>query len=300
MEGQRLHDRRNRDVWALARRQHWVITRQRLLSLSFGAREIERRITAGRLHPVHAGVYAVGRRELSRRGEMMAAVLACGEGAVLSHRSAAELWGIGPPMPLEVTVPSTRNPRRPGIRIHRRAVEPKHIAHQDAIPVTTPALTLVDLTPRLPKDDVEKAVNEADRLDLIDPERLRREVEAMRGMRGAPRLRHILDRRTFTLTQSTLERLFKAISHRAGLPTPVTQEKLNGYWVDFWWPDLGLVIETDGLKYHRTPAQQARAYRRDRAYLAAGLTPLRFSHEEVKYDPAMVEAELRRTLKRLA
>lgn len=294
MEPQRTQDLA-RAVWTLARSQHWVVTRGQLLDLGWHPDAIKHRVAAGRLHAVHTGVYAVGRRDLSRLGQLMAAVLACGEGAALSHRSAAELWGIGFPGSVEITVPAGRTPKRPGIKVHRRHLNPAHTTCRHSIPVTRVAQTLVDMASYLPKDHLERAVNEADRLDLIDPEALRRSLEGHKCETGVTKLRTLLDRRTFTLTDSQLERRFRPIAHAAGLPPPLTQQWLNGYRVDFYWPELALVVETDGLRYHRTPAQQARAYRRDQTHQRAGLLPLRFSHAQIADERRYVEATLRDT-----
>jgi very-short-patch-repair endonuclease len=103
----------------------------------------------------------------------------------------------------------------------------------------------------------------------------------------------------FTLTDSELERLFMPIARRAGLPDPVTQAQLDGFRVDFYWPELGLVVETDGLRYHRTPFAQARDLRRDQAHLAAGRTPIRFSHAQVVHQPGYVERTLREVVERV-
>jgi very-short-patch-repair endonuclease len=121
----------------------------------------------------------------------------------------------------------------------------------------------------------------------------------MRGQRGVGVLRRVLDRHTFVLTDSELERRFVPIARRAGLPRPKTQAVVNGFRVDFFWPQLGLVVETDGLRYHRTPAQQAADRVRDQAHIAAGLMPLRFTHAQVSYETAHVEATLRATALRL-
>ena len=230
----------------------------------------------------------------------MAAVLACGECATLSDGSAAELWCVRPWARLiEVTVPARRNPRVPGVRIHRRDLPVSDTTLYRAVPVTKPACTLVDIAHDLSVAQVERAVNEADRLDLIDPEGLRRALDGIRGRRGAPKLRRILDRRTFTLTDSELERRFNLIAKAAGLPRPQTGGKVNGFKVDFYWPDLGLVVETDGLRYHRTPAQQAAALRRDQAHFRSGLTPLRFSHAQVAYESEYVRESLEDMARRL-
>jgi len=292
MDPQRTQDVA-RTAWTLARRQHFVVSRRQLLGLGLSPEAIKHRVAVGRLHQVHMGVYAVGRRDLARTGELMAAVLACGAGAVLSHRSAAELWGLGPRVAFEVIVPPVRTPKRPGITVRRRELAADHADRRSGIPVTTPPRTLVDIAPFVTRDDLERAVNEADRLELIDPERLRESLEGLGGTRGAAKLRTLLDRRTFTLTDSALERRFRPIVRAAGLPEPLTQHWVNGYRVDFFWPALRLVVETDGLRYHRTAAQQARAHVRDHAHLAAGLQPLRFTHAQVAYDSAHVEAMLR-------
>jgi len=290
----------SRALWELARRQHGVISRRQLLAAGLTEKAIKHRVASGRLHPWHAGVYAAGRRDLSRLGELMAAVLACGEGAVLSHESAAEIWGIGQRRVLiDITVPRTRNPTARGVRAHRRTIPATDATLYRAVPLTTPACTLVDIANRLSPERTERAVNEADRLGLIDPESLRAELTGMSGRRGAPALRKLLDRRTFTLTRSQLERRFKPIARAAGLPLPQTCVWLNGYEVDFYWADLGLVVETDGLRYHRTAAQQTRALVRDQAHFASGLTPLRFSHAQVAYEPEYVRETLREMARRL-
>ena len=119
------------------------------------------------------------------------------------------------------------------------------------------------------------------------------------GEPGVAMLRTLLDRRTFTLTDSELERRFLRIVERVGLPRPLTGESVNGFEVDFFWPELGLVVETDGLRYHRTPAQQARDRLRDQAHTAAGLTSLRFTRAQVRFDEGYVEATLWRVVGRI-
>ena len=177
--------------------------------------------------------------------------------------------------------------------MHRRiGLDREDLATHRGIPVTGPVCTLIDLAPRLPSRQVVAAVNEADKLDLVNPEALREELDARRRRPGVAVLRELLDRETFTLTDSELERLFLRIAQRAGLPPPLTGRHVNGFKVDFHWPALGLVVETDGLRYHRTTAQQARDRLRDQAHLAADLRPLRFTHAQVKFEPAYVEETL--------
>ena len=172
------------------------------------------------------------------------------------------------------------------------------MTRRDNIPVTTPLRTLIDLGTRLPSYALEAAINEADKLDLIDPVALGAALADRRGQRGVRPLREILERGEFVLTDSELERRFLPIAKRAAIGRPLTQQWVNGFRVDFHWPDLGLVVETDGLRYHRTPAEQARDRLRDQAHVAAGLTPLRFTHWQVRYDPTHVEHTLREAVRR--
>jgi very-short-patch-repair endonuclease len=289
-------------IWRLAARQHGVVTHRQLLSLGFTRHAIQHRIARGRLHAVARGVYAVGRPELTQRGRWMAAVLCCGDGGVLSHRSAGELWGVYGEgrRPSEVTAVSPADLRRPGIRVHRRpSLTDDDLAVHDGIPVTSIVRTLLDLATILTPQQLERAVNETDRLDLTDPERLRTALGERAGQRGVRVLRTLLDRRTFRMTDSELERRFLPIVDSLGLERPLTRQQVNGFRVDFHWPALGLVVECDGLRYHRTPAQQARDRLRDQAHTAAGLVPLRFTHEQVRYRPHHVRRTLETVLRRL-
>jgi very-short-patch-repair endonuclease len=233
----------------------------------------------------------------------MAAILACGEGAVLSHSSAAALWRIGweEREVIEISLPSLSRRRRPGIRIHRRPsldLE-RDLTTEYGIPVTTPVQTLIDMALRLDRHGVERMINEADKYNVIHPPQLRRALEGRAGEAGAARLRFVLDRRTFRLTKEELERRFLPLARKAGLPVPLTGQWVNEFEVDFYWPDLGLVVETDGLRYHRTPAEQTRDRLRDQTHTAAGLTPLRFTHEQVRYEPEHVLRVLRATARLL-
>jgi very-short-patch-repair endonuclease len=280
--------------------QHGVVARRQLLALGFSSRAIKHRVAKGRLHPLHRGVYAVGRRGLSRHGHWMAAVLACGPGARLSHTSAGALWRIGVQLGLiEVSVPLPRAPRVPGIRVHRRGPHALDRSVADGIPVIGPVQTMVDLATRLDRPRLEAAVNEADKRDLVDPESLRAALTRRGGQPGVRVLCELLDRRTFVLTDSELERRFLPIARRAGLARPLTGQYLNGFKVDFYWPDLGLVVETDGLRYHRTAAEQARDRLRDQTHAAIGLTPLRFTHSQVRFEPDHVCEVLARVARRL-
>jgi very-short-patch-repair endonuclease len=289
-------------VWALAARQHGVIARRQLLELGFTRKAIEHRVAKGRLHVVSRGVYAIGRPQLTQYGKWMAAVLSCGPDAFLSHDCAAAHWEIWPVKSeqIEVSVPAFVHCRRPGIVLHRRStLDPGDVTRHYAIPVTTPIFTLIDIAPRLERRQLEAAINEADKRDLTDPEELRLALDQVPPRPGVRALRRTLDLRTFALTDSELERRFLPIARRAGLPAPQTGSRVKGFMVDFYWPELGLIVETDGLRYHRTPAQQAKDRLRDHTHVVAGLTPLRFTHAQVRFEPEHVQATLAAVARRL-
>jgi very-short-patch-repair endonuclease len=280
----------------LARRQHGVLTRRDLLALGFTPAGIKHRVATGRLHLISRGLYAVGRRELTAQGRWMAAVLVCGDDALLSHRSAAQLWGIGSQVRgrIDVTVRRRSFPRRPGLRVHSRASLPsRSLTRRFRIPVTNPVQTLIDLAIELELLRLERAVNEADVLDLVDPETLRASLDSYVGMPGVKTLRTMLDQHTFRLSDSDLEVLFRPLALASGFALPLSKYVLLGYEVDFWFPDHGLIVETDGLRYHRTPSQQARAVRRDQKHQASGLRVLRFTHWQIAHEPNEVTRLLR-------
>jgi predicted transcriptional regulator of viral defense system len=184
----------------LAGRQRGIVTRRQLLALGFGTRSIDHRVEQGRLHLVARGVYAVGWPELNRERRWMAAVLTCGDGAALSHRSAAALWGIGIERSdrIDVSVRRRGKIRRPGLWVRgRQTLAEDDIVSRKDIPVTAPARTLVDLATELGPRGIERAVNDADKLDLIDPETLRASLDRYAGEPGVRVLRALLDKRTF-------------------------------------------------------------------------------------------------------
>jgi very-short-patch-repair endonuclease len=278
---------------AAALEQDGVVSGEQLRGLGFDADAIKHRVRRGQLFPIWRDVFAVGRPDVTERGLWKAATLACGERAALSHESAAALWGIRPggTRLIHVSVPGERG-RHAGIRCHRRDPMPETTT-LGSIPLTRPRSTLIDLAAHLNLEDLTKALNEADRLNLVDHDELTSLVESLPGRRGIRKLRILLG--TYTRTDSNLERRFLRLVDRAQLPRPETQTWLLGFRVDFFWPELGLVVETDGLTYHRTPAQQALDRKRDQSLTAAGFTCLRFTNAQVELEPATVIATLRAT-----
>lgn len=294
---------RDAGIWSLVDRQHGVVTRRQLLERGLNARQIEQRIAKGRLHPIWRGVYAVGRPQLSQYGRWTAAVLVAGPGAVLSHASAGALWGFGAGPAsggaVEVSLPAGRSCRHPGIRAHRRAgLAARDLGEHERIPVTSPVRTLIDLAPRLEPRRLERYVNEADKLERVAADVLYASLDEYRGAPGVVPLRTLLDPLHFRLSDSDLEQAMRPVVAAAGLPVPETKAWVNRFEVDFYWPDLGIVVEADGLRYHRTPSQQRRALQRDQTHLASGLWPLRFSHWQIAREPAYVRKILRRTAER--
>ena len=182
-----------------------------------------------------------------------------------------------------------------GIRLHRRSGQgPIRIVK--GIPVGDPVSVLIDLATCLSTEEVEDAVNEADRLDLIRTYRLRPALDRVSKRPGLGRLKGILDAQTFSRAQNALERRFLAIVRDAGLTAPATQRRLGRYRVDFFWPELGFVVETDSLRHHRTAAEQTTDLSRDQAHARAGLRTLRFTHSQVFHRPEHVRQVLAEVL----
>jgi hypothetical protein len=189
-------EERSRKAWRLARRRHGVLTRRDLLGLGYSAEAIKHRVRTGRLHPIVRGVYAVGRPCLSREGRWIAAVLACGPGAALSHRSAAALWKFGDEHKdyIDVSVRRASESRLPGVRCHRRpTLPPSAIIVRQNIPLTRPVQTFLDLATVAGPKTLERAINEADKRDVIDPDALRKALDDHAGTSGVRPLRFILD-----------------------------------------------------------------------------------------------------------
>ena len=221
---------------------------------------------------------------------------------MLSGFSAASLWGLDPRVPtrIEVSVPAPRQPRPRGVIVRRRAsMRPSDVTRHRGIPVTSVVCTLVDISPRLSPEQRESVVNRADTDRLVTIPQLRAALDAIPKRPGAGILRAQLEPGRFRPTRSRLERRFLKLIRDARLPLPETRVSVNGYEVDFYWRDVGLVVETDGLTYHRTPAQQLQDRLRDQAHTTAGITQLRFPRVQVEEDPAAVAAVLVPVYRRL-
>lgn len=292
----------SRRLWELAERQHGVVTRQQLLAADLTDAAIRHRLAIGRLHTLRRGVYAVGRPQTSREGTWLAALLSCGAHSALSHASGLALCrvrsGLGPQV-IDVSVPRQLRRRQPNVRLHRLKRGTEEIRIRDGIPVLSPARLLLNAAATVSIQQLERDINIADAQGLISVDALGRAIRGFRHEPGVAALRAVVLGHTFTLTDSELERIFLPVARSAELPDPLTRRYVNGFRVDFFWPDLGLVVETDGLRYHRTPAQQAKDLFREQTHKAAGVEALRFTHHQVAYQRPWVRSTLTKVAARL-
>ncbi len=286
----------NAAIARIAAQQHGVVTARQLAAVGLGRPAITERVSSGRLHRIHQGVYAVGHRGLSWHGRWMAAVLACGEGAVLSHGSAASLWGLLKPIegPIHVSTPSTsgRQARR-GIHIHRcpslrtpALAEPSPspsypagsggrrgrlpVTYRDRIPVTSVPRTIEDLRAwSLPDYLVRRAIRQAElkglKLEGIETDR----------------------------TRSDLESAFLALFAAHGIPQPEVNPKLGRYEVDFLWREEKLIVEADTFTNHRGSVSFEDDHVRDLYLRQRGYAVLRFTDRQLESEPERIVADIR-------
>jgi very-short-patch-repair endonuclease len=276
-----------------------VVSAAQLHELGLTRDAIRRRREAGRLHPLHAGVYAVGHSAVGGHGRWLAAVLACGPDAVLSHRSAAELWGLllVTGRTADVTVPRGRRASA-AINLHwPRQLEHADRVVRDGIPVTAVARTLLDLAAMLSPRQLEGAFDEADRLGLIDRARLGA-LCGRRGQRGVREFRRLAARLlpATVQTRSALEYRFLTLCRDRGLPEPEANARVAGLEVDVLWRSRRLVVELDGHAYHRGHAAFERDRLRDATLQAAGHRVIRVTHRRLEEDPEAVMATVSRLL----
>ena len=283
-------------IAALAARQHGIVARAQLVAIGLGRGAIDRRLARRRLHPVHRGVYAVGHRAISRHGRWMAAVLAAGPGTVLSHGSAAALWGIRATARtrIDVTTPRTLRARR-GLRPHCAVLPPDEITTTDAIPTTTPARTLLDLAGVIDRRQLERALNETEVLRLTSPTPLGTLIDRHTAMRGTSSLR-TLSLNARSATRSELEARFLAFLDRQDLPHPETNILIEGIEVDAAWRGQHLIVELDGYAFHGTRAAFEGDRARDRRLTARGWRVVRITWRDLHERPDELATEIRALL----
>jgi len=246
-------------------------------------------------------VYAVGRKKVPREGRWQAAVLACGPGAVLSHRSAAALWGLlrDSPATVDVTVPGRGRAGSGDIVVHNvRHLHRDDRRRRDHIPLTSVPRTLLDLAEVVPPRQLARAIDEAERLRLFDLRMLDELCKRSRGRRGLRPLAQALSRYRpmAPLTRSDLERLFFEMCEGAGLPQPAMNLSVLGHEVDASWLDQKVVVEVDSYEFHRTRAAFETDRIRDAALQCEGFRVLRVTDRRLKGDPNGVAKNLRTLL----
>ena len=277
----------------IARRQHGVVTGAQLLSVGLSRAAVRHRVALGWLRRVHRGVFLVGGVEppLARA---MAATLACGHGALISHYPAAVLWGLRPPPAevMHVTV-TGRNLRGPeNVHVHRvQTLHPHDARHHHAIPVTSPARTLLDTAIHLFDRDLARAVEEAQIHGLVTDHSLNEQFQRYPHHRGAGALRHAIKAEP-ALTRSEAERRFLELVRAARLPEPRANSRVGRYEVDFHWPERDLIVEIDGFAFHSSRGAFERDRRRDADLSAQGHRVMRVTWRRLVDEPEALVATL--------
>jgi hypothetical protein len=294
----RLGDHLDVAIAGLSARQDLTFSRGQLLALGATRKAIQHRLATKRLYRVHTSVYAlVPPTLLTLRGRYLAAVLACGDTAVLSHRAAGALAGIRsiPAGAIDVTVPWPRRVRHAGIRVHvTRSLRAEDITAIDGIPCTSWARTILDLAGVDPPRLVARALEQSLILRVFDRASLDALLATANGRRGAGVVRRLLEDLPDGIapTRSELERAFLALIEAAGLPPPVVNDRIAGYEVDFHWPAHRVIVETDGRRTHDTPLAFERDRQRDLDLELAGWRVVRITWRQVTREPARVAALL--------
>lgn len=291
-----------RAICALALEQH-ALSHRDLVDLGLSHATIERRLASGRLVPLHRGVYAIGGTPPSPERRWSAAVLAAGPGGVLSHLSAAALWGLRSrdPVVVDVSVLNRSGRRRPGLRVHRpRYLTPEQTTRHRGICVTKVERTLIDCAFLLGYRSLERLLDEAEYLGLLRRAELRDAIARSGRSRGAARLRKTLARHEpgTTRTRSRLEEDFLALVSRSAIPQPLVNSRLGPYTIDFLWERQKVAVETDGRRAHDRTLARERDHARDAWLTAQGYSVLRFTWSQVQYRSTEVLAALEIALAR--
>ncbi len=285
-------------IAALARKQHGYVTRAQLLALGLGPEGIKYRITIGRLIRVYAGVYAVGHIPLGQEARAHAAVLACGDGAVLSHQSAAALWKYVKDWPAQFEVTARIDHRRKGIKTHRtKTLIRRDIDRQLGVPVTSPARTVFDMAPRYKTDAaLRRFVNDARLTYTLHLSSL---AELLARHPRDPATKRLLPfvQAPTGMTRSQLEDLFVDFARRYGLPEPTINKRRGRREPDFLFPDEGVIVEIDSWKFHGDRDSFERDRDRDADHLAEGILTVRITEERLTGSPDREAARLHKILR---
>lgn len=291
--------RSHQGLAALAGRRHGVVGRAELHSLGYSDGQIQEACSAGRLHRLHRGAYAVGHTGLSRHGRCLAAVISCGPAALLSGPSAAWLWDLLPtcPSPVDVTV-STRGHRRPGIRLHHApAIADADRAAVAGIPVTAIPRTLLDVAASERPSQLARAIECSEQLELFDLRAVEELLDRTRGHHGRGRLlRALAAYREPAFTRSKLEKRFIRLVREAGLPSPSVNTFVAGYELDAYWPQEQFAVELDTYRYHGGHAAFERDRKRQEDLKLSGIEMTRITGTRITGEPRAVTERLRALL----
>jgi very-short-patch-repair endonuclease len=300
--GSEPHLRLEAAIGANAAPQHGVVSLAQVNALGVSSDATRKRVSSGRWHRVYPGVFAIGHAPLTRDGHYMAAVLACGPGAGLSHRSAADKLGLRATHRSRIDIISPRRPgrRHASIDAHTsRTLLPRDIKNVDGIPCTTIARTLLDLAAILPRRTVERAIDQAEILQLLDTKAIQDVLDRTHGHQGNAPLHSILNDHLpgSTPTRNDLEEAFLQICRTGGLPQPEVNAHIPfepiPYQADFLWREHQLIAETDGRDTHTTRQAFEHDRKRDQQLMLAGFRVVRFPWQQVTQEPSTVEKTVR-------
>lgn len=275
----------------LAARQYGLVTGEQLRALGYSNGAIKHAVASGRLHPWHRSVFAVGHQNLSPHGLCMAAVLFRGEGALVSHQSAVWLWGLERKLEIPVHVSVRwRGHAQDAIGLHHcPALRPEDIAETERLPVTGVARTLLDHAAEVKTLRLERAIDQADRLALLDVAAIDRIAEEVRGHRGrGPLLRAVGIYREKGFTRSGGEKRMLAALADLGVRRPLVNNFVEGYELDFFWPEERLAVELDSWEHHRGRRSFEEDRERQDELAMAGIETVRITGTRLRREPRKV------------
>jgi very-short-patch-repair endonuclease len=288
----------------IAARQLGLITAGQLITAGVGRGSIRWRLANGALHRVFRGVYLVGHPVPAPGALEFAAVLACGEGTVASHHSAAGLWRLGAPArdAVEVTVAGRDCRTRTGLRVYQvDELSPQDRTTKGGIPVTAPARTVIDYASTTGPSEAERVIAEAFALRLLTEPQLVAAIDRAPHRAGVACVKAILGQPGGAKrTRSGGERAMLRLIRAAGLPEPLTNHPIKGFDADFFWPEVGLIVEVDGGDFHRPRPAFERDHRRDIVHKAAGHEVLRVSGQQLDQEPLFIATVIARAYDRLS
>ena len=298
--------RRDEEIARICHRQHGLVTLEQLVALGLTVQAVHERLLAGRLHRIHQRVYSLIPGVMTQRAMFIAAVLACGPDAVLSHRSAAYLWGLVDDWeaPIDVTAPNRRGRSPDGVAAHRDgSLQPIDRTTIHGVPCTALARTLLDYAGVVREWELRKAVAQAEVLGVLDRDAMRSVLRRGRRRRGVARLRLVVDslHPQTCRTRSELERMFLAMCVGNGLPHPEVNAWLDvpgggPLQADFLWREARVIVEADGREFHDTASAFEYDRKREQRFQAAGWRVSRCTWAQVEREPQRLATTIRALL----